>query len=87
MSQELIFSVVADVARLGYLADIRLVLVVASLMVISVTDGREGATAELAGIRSLTRVGPLMNLQVTSFVEDFFAVFDAAGDIINTYLM
>lgn len=87
VSQKLIFSIIADMASLGHLADIRLVLVVASLVVISIADGREGATAELAGVRPLARVGPLMNLQVATLIKYFFAVFHAAGHLIDANLV
>lgn len=66
-----------------HLADVRFVLVVASLMIVAVADSRKRATAELACVRPFACVRPLMHLKVTALVENLLAVLPVTGFIVT----
>jgi len=71
---ELVLPVVFEVAVVALLASVGLVLHVASLMIVAVTDCRELLLAELTLIGSLTSMDPLVNLEVSALVEQLVAL-------------
>jgi hypothetical protein len=71
VSDELILPVVSNGT---FWARVRFFLVVPSLVVISVSDRCEHAVADAAFVGPITSVDAHVNLQVTSFVENFSAL-------------
>ena len=87
VAQELVLAVVAHGAMLSDLTHVRLVLVVAPLVVVAVSDRRERALTVLACVRSLAGVGPLMHLEVAALVEHLLAVDGLVRDLVAADLV
>ena len=71
MFNELIFTVVFYSAVISQITNVRFVLDMSSLVIISVSNCCKHFVTELAWVWFFPSVNSLMNLQITSFVEHF----------------
>jgi len=73
MFNELIFTVVFCSAVISQITNVRFVLNMSSLVIISVSNCCKHFWTELAWVWLFPSVNSLMNLQITSFIEHFIA--------------